>query len=133
MFGSLNGQLAAGVEVDDLGHAVKRAAVLAQDVLVLLRPGQLHVHEALAAPRGHKETHVQHTHTHTHTHKSRSFQDNYSQFKGKCRSAACTCLDALCCWLPTELHGALEPGLPPPALMCNHYGGGGGGGVGANG
>lgn len=50
MFGSLNGQLAAGVEVDDLGHAVKRAAVLAQDVLVFLRPRQLHVHEALAAP-----------------------------------------------------------------------------------
>lgn len=50
MFGSLNGQLAAGVEMDDLGHAVERAAVLAQDVLVLLRPGQLHVHEALAAP-----------------------------------------------------------------------------------
>lgn len=50
MFGSLNGQLAAGVEMDDLWHAVERAAVLAQDVLVLLRPGQLHVHEALAAP-----------------------------------------------------------------------------------
>lgn len=50
MFGSLNGQLAAGVEVDDLGNAVKRTAVLAQDVLVLLGPGQLHVHEALAAP-----------------------------------------------------------------------------------
>lgn len=50
MFGSLNGQLAAGVEVDDLGHAVKGAAVLAQDVLVFLRPRQLHVHEALAAP-----------------------------------------------------------------------------------
>lgn len=50
MFGSLNGQLAAGVEVDDLRHAVKRAAVLAQDVLVFLRPRQLHVHEALAAP-----------------------------------------------------------------------------------
>lgn len=50
MFGSLNGQLAAGVEMDDLGNAVERAAVLAQDVLVLLRAGQLHVHEALAAP-----------------------------------------------------------------------------------
>lgn len=36
--------------MDDLGHAVKRAAVLAQDVLVFLRPRQLHVHEALAAP-----------------------------------------------------------------------------------
>lgn len=42
--------------MDDLGHAVERAAVLAQDVLVLLRPGQLHVHEALAAPGEHKET-----------------------------------------------------------------------------
>lgn len=50
MFGTLDGQLAAGVEVDDLRHAVERAAVLAQDVLVLLGPGQLHVHEALAAP-----------------------------------------------------------------------------------
>lgn len=38
MFGALNGQLAAGVEMDDLRHAIKRAAVLAQDVLVLLRP-----------------------------------------------------------------------------------------------
>lgn len=51
MFGPLNGQLATGVEMDDLRHAVERAAVLAQDVLVLLRPRQLHVHEALAAPR----------------------------------------------------------------------------------
>lgn len=50
MFGTLDRQLAAGVEMDDLRHAVKRAAVLAQDVLVLLCPRQLHVHEALAAP-----------------------------------------------------------------------------------
>lgn len=50
MFGTLDWQLAAGVEMDDLRHAVKRATVLAQDVLVLLRPRQLHVHEALAAP-----------------------------------------------------------------------------------
>ena len=50
MFGALDGQLAAGVEMDDLGYTVERAAVLAQDVLVLLRPRQLHVHEALAAP-----------------------------------------------------------------------------------
>ena len=50
MFGTLDGQLAAGVEMDDLRHAVKRAAVLAQDVLALLRPRQLHVHEALTAP-----------------------------------------------------------------------------------
>lgn len=56
MFGPLNGQLAAGVEMDDLGHAVERAAVLAQDVLVLLRPGQLHVHEALAAPEDTRKT-----------------------------------------------------------------------------
>lgn len=38
MFGTLDGQLAAGVEMDDFRHAVKRAAVLAQDVLVLLCP-----------------------------------------------------------------------------------------------
>lgn len=50
MFSTLDGQLAAGVEMDNLRHAVKRAAVLAQDVLVLLRPRQLHVHEALTAP-----------------------------------------------------------------------------------
>lgn len=50
MFGALDGQLAAGVEMDDLRHAVKGAAVLAQDVLALLRPRQLHVHEALTAP-----------------------------------------------------------------------------------
>lgn len=50
MFSTLDGQLAAGVEMDDLRHAVERAAVLAQDVLVLLGPWQLHVHEALATP-----------------------------------------------------------------------------------
>lgn len=38
MFGTLDGQLAARVEIDDLRHAVKRAAVLAQDVLALLCP-----------------------------------------------------------------------------------------------
>lgn len=38
MFSTLDGQLAAGVEMDDLRHAVERAAVLAQDVLVLLGP-----------------------------------------------------------------------------------------------
>lgn len=52
MFRTLDGQLAAGVEMDDLRHAVKRAAVLAQDVLVLLGARQLHVHEALAALKG---------------------------------------------------------------------------------
>lgn len=51
MLGPLDGQLAAGVEVDDLGDTVEGTAVLTQDVLVLLRPRQLHVHEALAAPR----------------------------------------------------------------------------------
>lgn len=50
MLGALDGQLATGVEMDDLGDAVEGAAVLAQDVFVLLRPRQLHVHEALAAP-----------------------------------------------------------------------------------
>lgn len=38
MFGTFDGQLATGVEVDDLWHTVKRAAVLAQDVLALLCP-----------------------------------------------------------------------------------------------
>lgn len=52
MFRTVDGQLAAGVEVDDLRHAVKGGAVLTQDVLVLLGPRQLHVHEALAAPKG---------------------------------------------------------------------------------
>lgn len=58
MFGPLDGQLAAGVEVDDVRHAVERAAVLAQDVFVLLCARQLHVHEALAAPgsRGTQQT-----------------------------------------------------------------------------
>lgn len=52
MLRTVDGQLAAGVEVDDLRHAVKGAAVLTQDVLVLLGPRELHVHEALAAPAG---------------------------------------------------------------------------------
>lgn len=52
MLSTLDGQLATGVEMDDLRHAVERAAVLSQDVLVLLRPRQLHVHEALAALKG---------------------------------------------------------------------------------
>lgn len=51
MLGPLDGQLAAGVEVDDLRDTVEGTAVLTQYVLVLLRPRQLHVHEALAAPR----------------------------------------------------------------------------------
>lgn len=38
MFSTFDGQLATGVEMDDLRHAVERAAVLAQDVLVLLGP-----------------------------------------------------------------------------------------------
>lgn len=38
MFSTLDGQLAARVEMDDLRHAIKRAAVLTQDVLVLLCP-----------------------------------------------------------------------------------------------
>ena len=51
MLGPLDWQLAAGVEVDDLGHTIERAAVLAQDVLVVFGPRQLHMHEALTAPR----------------------------------------------------------------------------------
>ena len=50
VLGPLDGQLAAGVEVDDLRHAVEGTAVLTKDVLVLLSPRQLHMHEALAAP-----------------------------------------------------------------------------------
>lgn len=38
MFGPLDGQLAARVEVDDLRYAVKGPTILAQDVLVLLGP-----------------------------------------------------------------------------------------------
>lgn len=47
-----DGQLAAGVEVDDLWHAVEGGAVLAQDVLVLFGTGKFHMHEALATPGG---------------------------------------------------------------------------------
>lgn len=56
MFGSLDGQFPAGIEMDDLRHAVKRAAVLTQDVVALFCPRQLHVHEALAAPGDRKNT-----------------------------------------------------------------------------
>lgn len=52
MLGSFDWQLAAGVEVDDLRHAVEQAAVLAQDVLVVFGSRQLHMHETLAAPGG---------------------------------------------------------------------------------
>lgn len=38
MFRTLDGQLTARVEMDDLRHAVERGAVLAKDVLVLFRP-----------------------------------------------------------------------------------------------
>lgn len=54
VLGSFDRQLAAGVEVDDLRHAVEQTAVLAQDVLVVFGSWQLHVHETLAAPIGTK-------------------------------------------------------------------------------
>lgn len=50
MFGSFDWQFATGVKVDDLGHAVKQAAVLAQYVLIIFGPRQLHMHETLTAP-----------------------------------------------------------------------------------
>lgn len=50
VFRPLYGQLATGVVVHDFRDAAEGWAVLAQHVLVFLGPGQLHVHEALAAP-----------------------------------------------------------------------------------
>lgn len=46
----LDGQLVAGVVVDDLRDVVERRAVLAQDKLVVFRGQEFHVQEALAAP-----------------------------------------------------------------------------------
>lgn len=56
MFCSLNGQLAAGIVVHDFRDAAEGWAVLAQHILVFLGPGQLHVHEALTAPRKRKRS-----------------------------------------------------------------------------
>ena len=50
MFGPSDRQLVGGVVVDDLGDGVEGRAVLTQDVLPVLRRGEPHVHEALAAP-----------------------------------------------------------------------------------
>lgn len=50
MFGSFDWQFATGVKVDDLGHVVKQAAVLAQYILIIFGPRQLHMHETLTAP-----------------------------------------------------------------------------------
>lgn len=49
MLSPFDGQLPGGVVVDDLWDAVKRGAVLTQDVL-LFGFGQFHVHKALVAP-----------------------------------------------------------------------------------
>lgn len=46
----LDGQLAAGIVVDDFRDAAEGRAILAQDILVFLGPRQLHMHEALTAP-----------------------------------------------------------------------------------
>lgn len=54
MFRSLNGQLSAGIVVHDFRDAAEGWAVLAQHILVFLGPRQLHVHEALTAPRKRK-------------------------------------------------------------------------------
>lgn len=56
MFRSLNGQLVAGIVVHDFRDAAEGWAVLAQHILVFLGPGQLHVHEALTAPRERKRS-----------------------------------------------------------------------------
>jgi hypothetical protein len=56
VFRSLNGQLAAGIVVHDFRDAAEGWAVLAQHILVFLSPGQLHVHEALTAPRKRKRS-----------------------------------------------------------------------------
>lgn len=55
MLSPLDGQLAAGIVMNDLWHAVEGWAVLTQHILVLLGPGQFHVHEALAALQGEGE------------------------------------------------------------------------------
>lgn len=55
MLGSFDWQFATGVKVDDLGHTVKQAAVLAQYILIIFGPRQLHMHETLTAP-GKRET-----------------------------------------------------------------------------
>lgn len=52
VLGAPDGEFVCGVEVDDLWDGVKRGAVLSQDVLPVLQMGELHMHEALAAPAG---------------------------------------------------------------------------------
>lgn len=52
VLGAPDGEFVCGVEVDDLWDGVKRRAVLSQDVLPVLQMGELHMHEALAAPVG---------------------------------------------------------------------------------
>lgn len=49
MLGPFDGQLPGGVVVDDFRDAVKRGAVLTQNIL-LFGLGQFHVHEALVTP-----------------------------------------------------------------------------------
>lgn len=51
MLGPFDGQLPGGVVVDDFRDAVKRGAVLTQNIL-LFGLGQFHVHEALVTLQG---------------------------------------------------------------------------------
>lgn len=55
---ALDRQLLSRVVMDDLWDAVKGGAVLAQNILVLLGPGELHVHESLAAPEDKRQSGV---------------------------------------------------------------------------
>lgn len=50
MFCTSDREFMCGVEMDDLWDGVKGRAVLSQHVLPVFTLGQLHVHEALAAP-----------------------------------------------------------------------------------
>lgn len=50
VLGSSDGQLVRGVVMDDLGDGAEGRAVLPQHVTAVCGLGELHVHEALAAP-----------------------------------------------------------------------------------
>lgn len=55
MFSPLDGQLVAGVVVDDLWDVAEGRAVLTQDKFVVLSLQEFHVKEPLAAPREREE------------------------------------------------------------------------------
>lgn len=54
VLGSAYRKFVCGVKMDDLWDGVERRAVLSQHVLAIFTLGELHVHEALAAPVGTK-------------------------------------------------------------------------------